>query len=462
LFIVLVPEIASNVDDALAGVIYGAVLIVVMYVERGGIVGFGRRVYTWIKRGGSMQRRLAMTLVMVPIVVGALALAGCGRGGNNSGAGVPGVTATSIKLGGSYPFSGPASAYGTIGRSAKAYFDYLNSKGGVHGRKITFDALDDAYDPAKAVANARRLITQDKVFALFNTLGTANNLAIWDYVNQQKVPQVFVSTGASDFGKDIAKHPYTIGFQPDYVTEGTALGQYLKKVKPTAKVAVLYQNDGLGSDTIKGFQKGIAGSGIKIVAKQSYEITDPTVAPQVTKLAHSGADAFLDVATPKPAAQSIGAVAASGWKPTFMLSNVSASKDLVFKPVGLKASKGIISDTYLMDPDSSQFANDPAMMTYKANLKRFAPSLDPNEPFNVYGWVAGETIAHALEQAGRNLTRDSLMKAVRNMNTSLPLLLPGVREKTSPTDGYLMQTVQIERFDGQNWKTIGGLVSNEQ
>jgi branched-chain amino acid transport system substrate-binding protein len=331
----------------------------------------------------------------------------------------------------------------------------------VNGRKIRFTTLDDAYDPAKAVTNARRLITQDKVFALFNTLGTANNLAIWDYVNQQKVPHVFVSTGASDWGKDTAKHPFTIGFQPDYVTEGTALGQYLKKIKPNAKVAVLYQNDGLGSDTIKGFQKGIAGSNVKLVAKQSYEITDPTVAPQVTKLAHSGADAFLDVATPKPAAQSIGAVASSGWKPTFLLSNVSASKGLVFKAVGLKAAKGIISDTYLMDPGSPQFDNDPAMQNYKANLKKFAPRLDPDEPFNVYGWVAGETMANALKQAGRNLTRDSLMKAVRNLDTSLPLLLPGVKEKTSPTDGYLMQTVQIERFDGQNWKTIGGLVSNE-
>ena len=206
----------------------------------------------------------------------------------------------------------------------------------------------------------------------------------------------------------------------------------------------------------------IAGSDIKLVARQSYEITDPTVAPQVTKLAHSGADTFLDVATPKPAAQSIGAVASSGWKPTFMLSNVSASKGLVFKAVGVKKAKGIISDTYLMDPESPQFADDPAMKDYKANLKRFAPRLDPDEPFNVYGWVAGETMAHALEKAGKDLTRDGLMKAIRSMDTTLPLLLPGVREKTSSTDGYLMQTVQIERFDGQNWKTTGGLVGSEQ
>ena len=402
-----------------------------------------------------MRRGMAMALV------GALAMVGCGRGGDSGGGSDPGVTDTTVKIGGSYPYSGPASAYGTIGRSAKAYFDYLNAKGGVNGRKIVFKTYDDAYDPAKAVSNARRLITQQKVFALFNTLGTANNLAIWDYVNQQKVPHVFVSTGASDWGKDIKKHPYTIGFQPDYVTEGTALGQHLKKIKPNAKVAILYQNDGLGSDTIKGFQKGIAGSGIKIVAKQSYEVTDPSVAPQVTKLAHSGADAFLDVATPKPAAQSIGAVAESGWKPTFLLSNVSASKGLVFKAVGLDKAKGIISDTYLMDPESPQFANDPAMKNYKANLKRFAPRLDPDEPFNVYGWVAGETLANALKKAGKDLTRDNLMKAVRSLDTSLPLLLPGVREKTSSTDGYLMQTVQIERFNGQNWKTIGGLVSNE-
>src|SRR4051794_34537174 len=412
---------------------------------------------------GRNRRARSVLATGVALIALALVAAGCGRDddGGGGGGGAPGVRDKSIKLGGSYPFSGPASAYGTIGRAAKAHFDWVNSKGGVNGRKIEFTTLDDGYDPAKAVNNARRLITQEKVFALFNTLGTANNLAIWDYVNKQKVPHVFVSTGASDWGKDIAKHPYTIGFQPDYVTEGTALGQYLKKIKPNAKVAVLYQNDGLGSDTIKGFQKGIAGSNVKLVAKQSYEITDPTVAPQVTKLAHSGADAFLDVATPKPAAQSIGAVASSGWKPTFLLSNVSASKGLVFKAVGLKAAKGIISDTYLMDPDSPQFANDPAMKTYKANIKRFAPHLDPNEPFNVYGWVAGETVANALRQAGRDLTRDSLMKAVRNLDASLPLLLPGVKEKTSPTDGYLMQTVQIELFNGQSGKTIGGRVPNE-
>src|SRR5512132_111977 len=276
-----------------------------------------------------MHRSRAMLLRALLVTGLVLAAAGCGRDEGGGGSNAPGVTDDTIKLGGSYPFSGPASAYGTIGRAAKAHFDWVNSKGGVNGRKIQFVTLDDGYDPARAVSNARRLITQDKVFALFNTLGTANNLAIWDYVNQQKVPQLYVATGASEWGKDVAKHPYTIGWQPDYVTEATAYADYVKKNKPNAKVAVLYQNDSFGKDLLGGFEKGIEGSNVKIVARESYEVTDPTVAPQVAKLARSGADTFLNVTTPKPGAQAIGAVAKSGWKPLHILNNVAASHTLV-------------------------------------------------------------------------------------------------------------------------------------
>ena len=393
----------------------------------------------------------------------ALIAAGCGRddddGGGGGGGGAPGVSDKSIKLGGSYPFSGPASAYGTIGRAAKAHFDWVNSKGGVNGRKIQFVTLDDGYDPARAVSNARRLVTQEKVFALFNTLGTANNLAIWDYTNQQKVPQVYVATGASEFGEDPDKHPFTIGWQPDYVSEAKTYAEFLKKEKPNAKVAVLYQNDSFGKNLTGGFEDAIKGSNIKIVARESYEVTDPTVAPQVTKLADSGADTFLDVTTPKPGAQAIGTVAKSGWKPLHILNNVAASKTLVLKPVGFEAAQGIVSTTYFKDPEDPQWANDPAMKEYKTQLKKFGPKLNPNEPFNAYGWAAAATMVKALQQAGGDLDRDKLMNSVRNMDTEIGLLLPGIRIKTGQGDGYPIQSNQIMRFEDENWKLEGQVIN---
>ena len=402
--------------------------------------------------------------MLVAVLVTALVMAvaaGCGRDDDDDGGGAPGVTDKSIKLGGSYPFSGPASAYGTIAQAANAHFKYVNSKGGVHGRKIEFKTLDDGYEPQRAVANARKLITEDKVFALFNVLGTPNNLAIWDYVNQQKVPHLFVATGASDWGKDVDKHPFTIGWQPDYQTEATTYGEFLKKEKPNAKVAILYQNDGFGKDLMSGFEKAIEGSGIKIVARESYEVTDPTVAPQVTKLAGSGADTFLNIATPKPAAQAIGTVAKSGWKPLHILNNVASSKSLVLKPVGLKAATGIVSTSYLKDPEDPQWANDAAMKEYRAQLKRFAPRANPDEPFNVYGWAAASTMVHALEEAGEDLDRDKIMDAVRSLDVEIPILLPGIKVRTGEGDGYPIQSMQIMRFDGENWKLEGEVVSAE-
>jgi len=409
-----------------------------------------------------MHRSRAMLLLALLATGLVLVAAGCGRDEGDGGSNAPGVTDDTIKLGGSYPFSGPASAYGTIGRAAKAHFDWVNSKGGVNGRKIQFVTLDDGYDPARAVSNARRLITQDKVFALFNTLGTANNLAIWDYVNQQKVPQLYVATGASEWGKDVAKHPYTIGWQPDYVTEATAYADYVKKNKPNAKVAVLYQNDSFGKDLVGGFTKGIQGSNVKIVARESYEVTDPTVAPQVAKLARSGADTFLNVSTPKPGAQAIGAVAKLGWKPLHILNNVAASKTLVLKPVGFPAAQGIVSMTYFKDPEDPQWANDPAMKEYKTQLKKFGPRLNPDEPFNAYGWAAAATMVKALQEMGDEPDREKLMDAVRNMDTEIGLLLPEVRVKTGDGDGYPLQSVQMMRFRDENWQLLGHVIDSSE
>jgi branched-chain amino acid transport system substrate-binding protein len=394
----------------------------------------------------------------------ALALGACGRssdsssGGGGSGAkSDPGITKTSIKLGGSYPFSGPASAYGTIGGGAKAYFKFLNAKGGVNGRKIDFIALDDGYEPPKALQNARRLVQQDKVFAMFNTLGTPNNLAIWDFLNQQKVPQLYVATGASAFGADIKKHPYTIGWQPNYVTEAKVYANYLKQTKPNAKVAVLYQNDGFGKDLLGGFQTGIAGSGVKVVKKETYNATDPTVAPQVSQLARSGADTFLSITTPKFAAQGIATVAKSGWKPLQILNNVGADKNLVLKPVGLANAKGAISTAYFKDPQDPQWANDAAVKEYRSALKKYSPKSDPDDAFNMYGWTVATTMAKALE-AMKQPTRAALMDAVRNMSLEQGTLLPGNKVETTPDDGYPLEAMQIIKFDGQNWRLQGKLI----
>ncbi len=394
----------------------------------------------------------------------ALVLGACGRSDSSSGGGSgssaksdPGITKTTIKLGGSYPFSGPASAYGTIGEGAKAYFKFLNSKGGVNGRKIDFTALDDGYEPPKALQNARRLVQQDKVFAMFNTLGTPNNLAIWDFLNEQKVPQLFVATGSSEWGKDTKKHPYTIGWQPNYVTEAKVYADYLKQAKPNAKVAVLYQNDGFGKDLLGGFEEGIAGSGIKVVKKEAYNVTDPTVAAQVGRLARSGADTFLSITTPKFAAQGIAAVAKSSWRPLQILNNVGADKNLVLKPVGLANAKGIVSTAYFKDPQDPQWADDPAVNEYRDALKKFSPKSDPEDAFNMYGWTVAATMAKALEQM-KEPTRAALMDAVRNMDLEQDTLLPGNKVQTTPDDGYPLEAMQIIKFDGQNWKLQGKLI----
>jgi branched-chain amino acid transport system substrate-binding protein len=392
----------------------------------------------------------------------ALSPAGCGRGDDSSGGGGsakadPGITKTTIKLGGSYPFSGPASAYATIADGAKTYFKFVNDKGGINGRKIDFVTLDDGYEPPRALQNARRLVQQEKVFAMFNPLGTPNNLAIWDFLNEQKVPHLFLATGASDWGKDTKAHPYTIGWQPNYVTEAKVYADYLKKEKPNAKVAVLYQNDGFGKDLLGGFEAGIEGSGIKVVEKQSYNVTDPTVAAPVGRLARSGADTFLNITTPKFSAQAIAAVAKSDWKPLHILNNVGASKALVLKPVGLKNAKGIVSTAYFKDPEDPQWADDPAMTEYKAAMKKYAPRANPEEQLSMYGWAVAQTMGKALEQM-KEPTRASLMDAVRSLDTEQGTLLPGEKIQTGPDDGYPLEAMQIIRFDGENWKLQGDLV----
>ena len=398
--------------------------------------------------------RIAWVAVLAAV---ALALAACGRD-DEEGGGDPGIDDDSIKLGGSYPFSGPASAYRSIAVGARAHFKSVNAEGGVDGRKIEFITLDDAYEPPRAVQNARRLIQQEEVFALFNTLGTPNNMAIWDFVNQQEVPHLYVATGASSWGADIEAHPWTTGWQPDYVTESQVYADFLKEEKPQAKVAVLYQNDAFGEDLLNGFRDAVEGTDIEIVAEESYEVTDPTVSSQMSKLASSDADTFLNITTPKFSAQAIAAQAKLGWKVLHILNNVGASKKLVLEPVGLENAQGIVSTSYFMDPEDPQWAEDPAMREYYDAMEKHEPRADPADPFHVYGWAVANTMVRALEGM-EEPTREALMDSIRNMEEEIPILLPGIKvQMDSENDTYPIEAMQIMRFEGENWKLQGDVI----
>jgi branched-chain amino acid transport system substrate-binding protein len=402
--------------------------------------------------------------VILPLLAATLLLAACGRdegGGSSSvggGSADPGITDTSIKLGSSYPFSGPASAYSAIPKALNGFFKKLNESGGVNGRKVDFITYDDGYEPQRALANAKRLVEQDKVFALVNPLGTANNVAMRDYLNQRKVPQLFVATGATLFGSDQAKYPYTTGWQPTYQTESKVYAEYLKTAKPNAKVAVLYQNDGFGKDLLGGFTEGIKGSGVSIVASQSYEATDPTVAPQVKKLASSKADVFLDITTPKAGAQAIATVAQSGWKPLHILNGVAASKATVLKPVGFQYAQGIVTASYFKAADDPRWASDPAVKSFLADLKKYAPDADPTDPYSVYGWLVGESIVQTLQKMSAP-TRDALLEAAKHLDYTPGLMLPGISVKTDgTTDPYPIEAMQIAQFTGEDFVLKGSVI----
>ena len=398
-------------------------------------------------------------LWLAMLLAACLAVAACGRGDDDDDGGGtdPGISEDSIKLGGSYPLSGPASAYSSIEQGAQAHFKFVNANGGVDGRKIEFVTLDDAYEPPKAVQNARRLIEEEQVFALFNTLGTANNAAIWDYTNQQEVPQLFVATGASLWGADVDEHPWTMGWQPDYVTESQVYADFLEKEKPNAKVAVLYQNDAFGEDLLNGFKKATEGTDIKVVAEESYEVTDPTVSSQMSKLASSDADTFLNITTPKFGAQAIVAADKLGWKVLHIINNVSASKLLVLEPAGLDKAQGLISTAYFKDPASPEWQDDESMTEFKDALAKYEPRANPEDPNCVFGWAAAETMVEALKGM-EEPTRQALMDSARSLDLEVPILLPEVEVKTGADDGYPIEAMQIQRFEGENWQLQGEVI----
>jgi branched-chain amino acid transport system substrate-binding protein len=318
--------------------------------------------------------------------------------------------------------------------------------------------LDDAYEPPKAVQNARRLIQEEEVFALFNTLGTANNVAIWDFVNKQEVPHLFVATGASLWGADVDAHPWTTGWQPDYVTESQVYADFLEKENPDAKVAVLYQNDAFGEDLLNGFKDATKGTGIEVVAEESYEVTDPTVASQMSKLAGSDADTFLNITTPKFGAQAIVAADKLGWEVLHIINNVSASKLLVLEPAGLDKSQGLISTAYFQDPASPEWAGDAAMKQFKSALAKYEPRANAEDPFCVFGWAAAQTMVEALKGM-EEPTREALMDSVRKLDVEIPILLPGIQVKMNGSgDGYPIEAMQIQRFEGENWKLLDEVI----
>lgn len=367
----------------------------------------------------------------------------------------PGASDTEIVIGGISPYSGPASAYGAIGKAISAYFDKVNAEGGINGRKVRFISLDDGYNPAKTVEQARKLVEQEEVLLLFQTLGTPSNSAIHKYMNDKKVPQLFVATGATKWG-DPKNFPWTMGWQPNYQSEAKIYAQHILETKPNAKIGVLYQNDDYGKDYLKGFEDGLGDKAkTMIVSKVSYEFTDPTVDSQMVSLKASGADTFFNITTPKFAAQAIKKAAEIGWKPTHYLNSVSNAAGAVLVPAGVEAATGIISAFYIKDPTDTQWHKGKEWDDFVAFMKKYHPSGAMNDNFNIYGYTVTQTLVQVLKNAGDNLTRANVMKQAANLELTLPMLLPGVNIKTSATDFYPIEREQLATFDGKSWQLFG-------
>ena len=367
----------------------------------------------------------------------------------------PGATDKEIKVGNINPYSGPASAYGAIGKAIGAYFDKINAEGGINGRMVKFISLDDAYNPAKTVEVARKLVEEEEVLLLFQPLGTAHNSAIHKYMNTKKVPQLFVATGATKWG-DPKDFPYTMGWQPSYQSEARIYAAHILETKPNAKIGVLYQNDDYGKDYLKGFEDGLGDKAkTMIVSKVSYEVTDPTVDSQMVSLKASGADTFFNIATPKAAAQAIKKAAEIGWKPVQYLNSVSNAVGSVMTPAGLDNGVGIFTATYIKDPTDPQFQKGKEWDDWVAWMKKYHPNGALNDNFNVYGYTVAQTLVQVLKQAGDNLTHDNIMKQAASLDMTLPMLLPGVNIKTGPDDFYPIEREQLMKFNGKSWELFG-------
>jgi len=373
-----------------------------------------------------------------------------------------GATDTEIKIGNIMPYSGPASAYGVIGKTEQAYFNKINAEGGINGRKINFVSYDDGYSPPKAVEQARKLVESDEVLLIFNSLGTPSNSAIQKYMNAKKTPQLFVATGATKWN-DPKGFPWTMGWQPNYQSESHIYAKYLLKEKPDAKIAILYQNDDYGKDYVKGLKDGLgAKAASMIIAEESYETTEPTIDDHVVRLKASGADVFFNVTTPKFAAQAIKKVAEIQWKALHILNNVSASVGSVMKPAGFDNSQGIISANYLKDPADSQWDSDAGNKEFLAFLAKDFPEGDKTNNSVVVGYAVAQTLVQVLKQCGDDLTRENVMKQAANLKDfRTEMLLPGIKINTSPTDFAPISQLQLMRFKGEKWEMFGDVISGD-
>jgi len=370
----------------------------------------------------------------------------------------PGASDKAIKIGNTNPYSGPASAYGTIGKSIGAYWKMVNEQGGINGRMVEWISYDDGYSPPKTVEMARKLVEQDRVLLVFQTLGTPPNTAIHKYMNSKKVPQAFVATGATKWN-DARNFPWTMGWQPNYQTEGRIYAEHILQNNPKAKIGILYQNDDYGKDYLKGFKDGLGDKAGMIVKEVSYEVADPTVDSQIVQLQASGADTFFNITTPKFAAQAIRKAHDTGWKPAHYINNVSASIGSVLKPAGLDKSTGLISTQYFKDPLDEQWKNDPSVKAWEAFMKKYYPEGNLLDASNMYGYTVAQTLHQVLKQAGDNLTRANIMQQAASLKGYRPeTMLPGIRMNTSANDFAPIESVQLIRFDGQQWKRFGQIM----
>jgi branched-chain amino acid transport system substrate-binding protein len=373
-----------------------------------------------------------------------------------------GASDTEIKIGNIMPYSGPASAYGIIGKTEEAYFKMINDKGGINGRKIVYVTYDDGYSPPKAVEQVRKLVESDEVLAVFNPLGTPSNTAIQKYLNAKKIPQLFVATGATKWN-DPKSFPWTMGWQPSYQSEAHIYAKWLMKEKPDAKVAILYQNDDFGKDYLKGTKDGFgAKASSMIIMEESYEVSEPSIDGHIVKIKAANPDVLLIYTTPKFGAQTIKKTAELGWKPLQIITNVSASVGSVMKPAGFEASQGVLSAAYLKDPQDPTWKNDAAMNEWRAFMTKWYPEGDQSDASTTFGYGVAKGLEQVLRQCGDDLTRANIMKQAANLNFEIGVYLPGTKIKTSPTDFAPLEQLQMMRFKGESWELFGPVMSGEK
>jgi branched-chain amino acid transport system substrate-binding protein len=371
----------------------------------------------------------------------------------------PGVTASTILVGGTVPLSGEAAAFGTVGPGAKAYFDYVNSRGGVNGRKIEYRYYDDGYNPAQTIQLTRRLVEQDGVFAIFNSVGTANNLAIRDYLNAQKVPHLFAGDGSQALGGTSGRYPWTVGFLPSYQGEGSVLGRDVVRTASDARIGVLYENTELGKDMNRGLSRAVAGKTARIVSSVAYELTATDVVSQVSQLKASGADTLMLFATPKYVIQAIVAAKKLGWKPRLYLASVSIEPSImaIARANAPELTRGARAIAFVKNPNDPVWRKDPTVALYRSILKRFAPGAKPTDVYHWYGMAVAWTMVDVLRRAGANPTRAGVLRAARTLNTTAnPFLLPGTRLRTSATDAFPLDSVYLYRYDNRQWVRTAG------